>query len=133
MKLTMRSNTIAILGIGNDIIEIERVRLALKKHGHRLMDRLLSEREKAYCLAFRDPAMRLAGRFAAKEAIVKALGCGFGDKVGWLEIEIINNPEGKPEALLATRLKEHFAHPQLLISISHCKSYATAVAIWSAV
>ncbi len=121
----------SILGIGNDIIEIERVRRSIEKYGERLLDKLLTEKEKCYCLEFRDPAMRFAGRFAAKEAIVKALGCGFGKSAAWRDIEIINNKEGKPEVHLNSALLKQFGNPTVLISISHCKLYATAVAVYT--
>ncbi len=120
---------LSIVGLGNDIIEVQRVRKSVQTYGERLLDKLLTPREKSYCLAFRDPALRIAGRFAAKEAIVKALGCGFGANAAWHEIEIVNNAEGKPEVFLSQPLNDRFNHPNLLISISHCKLFATAVAI----
>lgn len=118
-----------IAGIGNDIIEVQRVRKSVEKHGERLLDKLLTAREKSYCLEFGDPALRIAGRFAAKEAIVKALGCGFGENVAWHEIEILNNAEGKPEVHFSPSLATRFNQPKILVSISHCKLFATAVAI----
>lgn len=118
-----------IVGIGNDIIEVQRVRKSIERYGERLLDKLLTSREKSYCLEFRDPAARIAGRFAAKEAVVKALGCGFGENAAWLDIEILNNGDGKPEVHLADPLARRFNNPKMLISISHCKLFATAVAI----
>ncbi|MBS3905088.1 MAG: holo-ACP synthase [Simkania sp.] len=119
----------SILGIGNDIIEIERIRLSIENHGDRFLNRLFTPRERAYCLGFRDPHPRFAGRFAAKEAVVKALGCGFGKSVSWHDVEIINNEEGKPIVHLAAHLLQKFGTRDILITISHCKLYATAVAI----
>ena len=127
-KLLSNSH-LPILGIGNDIIEVERIRKSVEKYGERLLDRLLTQKEKAYCLEFRDPALRIAGRFAAKEAIAKALGCGFGENIAWREIEILNNLSGKPEVHLAASLNDRFRSPQILVSISHCKLFATAIAI----
>ncbi len=118
-----------ILGLGNDIIEIDRIRASLQKYGERILDKLLTEKEKAYCLEFRDPAIRFAGRFAAKEAVVKALGTGFNENASWREIEILNNSDGKPEVTFAATLNERLGNPRVLVSISHCKLYATAVAI----
>jgi holo-[acyl-carrier protein] synthase len=119
-----------MLGIGNDIIEIERVRKSFKNHGEALLNRLLTPKEKAYCLQFKDPALRFAGRFAAKEAIVKALGSGFGKRAFWQEIEILNDQEGRPIASFAPSLVERFGPSlKVLVSISHCDRFATAVAI----
>ena len=119
-----------IKGLGNDIIEIERIRHGYTEHGQPFLDRLFTQKEQAYCLEHKDPIPRLAGRFAAKEAIAKALGHGFGETLGWLDVERLSNEKGQPEVLLSKEAKEQFNNPQILLSISHCKSYATAVAIW---
>jgi holo-[acyl-carrier protein] synthase len=119
-----------MLGLGNDIIEIERIRKSFKNHGEALLNRLLTPKEKAYCLQFKDPVLRFAGRFAAKEAIVKALGSGFGRRAYWQEIEILNDKEGRPIATFAPSLVERFGDSlKVLVSISHCETFATAVAI----
>lgn len=117
-------------GLGNDIIEIERVKQGVDKHGQPFLDRLFTKKEQEYCRTQADPYPRFAGRFAAKEAIAKALGCGFGSDVAWHDIEILPDPLGKPIVQLSGALKERFENPQILISISHCRSHATAVAIW---
>jgi holo-[acyl-carrier protein] synthase len=120
-----------ILGIGNDILEIERVREACKKQGSRFLKRILTKKEQEYCNKFKDPFPHIAARFSAKEAIVKAFGSGFGKNASWLDIEIINNTQGKPEVYLSAALKKRLKKSQLLISISHCKLYVTTTAIWS--
>lgn len=117
-----------IQGIGTDIIEIERIRSALNEHGERFLSRLFTPEERAYCTRYKDPVPHLAGRFAAKEAIVKALGTGMRPEM-WKEIEIINDALGKPEVLLSPRLRNLFPNAHLLLSISHCRAYATASAI----
>ncbi|HSX12015.1 MAG TPA: holo-ACP synthase [Rhabdochlamydiaceae bacterium] len=121
----------SILGVGNDIIEIDRIRDSIKAHGRRFLDRIFTPKEQEYCLNHQDSAPRFAGRFAAKEAIAKALGTGFGEQLSWLDIEILANGEGRPMATLSERLNAKFHHPTISLSISHCKSYVTAVAIWS--
>lgn len=118
-----------IFGIGNDIIEIERIRSSLTQYGQRFLDRLFTPQEQLYCLGHQDPAIRFAGRFAAKEAVVKALGTGFTQGVTWLDIEILNDPKGKPEARLSTRLQKQMGAMHVLLSISHCREYASAVAL----
>jgi holo-[acyl-carrier protein] synthase len=119
-----------ILGLGNDIIEIERIRSSLNKHRDHFLNKLFTAKEQAYCSSHQDPALSLAGRFAAKEAIAKALGCGFGKDLSWLDLEILNNDLGMPIVTCSESLDTRFNSPHFLISISHCKEYATAVAIW---
>lgn len=118
-----------IKGLGNDIIEIERVEAALKRHEERFLNRLFTQKEQEYCLKHRRFLLHLAGRFAAKEAIAKALGTGFGAQLNWLDIEILNDLAGKPYVTLSPAATQKFNNPQILISISHCHHYATAVAI----
>ncbi|NGX39322.1 MAG: Holo-[acyl-carrier-protein] synthase [Chlamydiae bacterium] len=120
-----------ILGLGNDIIEIERVREGFIQHRDPFLDRLFSKKERDYCESQKDPFPRYAGRFAAKEAIVKALGCGFGKEASFHDIEILADENGKPEAYLSEDLNQRFNSPHILVTISHCKTYASAVAIWS--
>ena len=118
-----------ILGIGNDIIEIDRIRKSLEKHGPRMLSRLFTQREQAYCLKYEDPVPRFAGRFSAKEAIVKALGTGIGKEVSWLDIEILNEESGKPYVCFSEKLKARFPGVQVLISISHCELYVSSFAV----
>jgi holo-[acyl-carrier protein] synthase len=118
-------------GIGIDLIEIDRVKKSLDRHGNHFLNRLFSIKEQDYCLKFKDPSPHLAGRFAAKEAIVKALGVGFGAKIRWSDIEILNDTEGKPIVSFSSHIIDQFGHPKVMISISHSENYATAVAIWS--
>lgn len=123
-------NQSSVLGIGNDILEIERIRQSIEKQGQRFLDRLFTSKEQKYCLEQQDSAPRFAGRFSAKEAIVKALGVGFGEHISWLDIEILANGKGQPEVSFSEKVNNHFNHPKILLSISHCKLYVTAVAIW---
>ena len=109
-----------IHGIGTDIIETDRIRQSIEKHGSHFLDRLFTKKEQEYCNKFKDPAIHFAGRFAAKEAISKALGSGFGKDLSFLDLEIINEENGKP--IVQNRSNIH-------LSISHCESYATATAI----
>lgn len=119
-----------ILGIGNDIIEVKRIAANITKHGNRFLDKIFTGAEQNYCLSHKESARHFAGRFAAKEAIVKALGTGFKAGVGWLDIEILNDQQGKPYASFSTRLQAAFDDPRILISISHCHEYATGFAVW---
>lgn len=120
-----------IKGIGNDIIEISRIKGVMERQGQRFLDRVFTLKEQQYCLQHKEPERNFAGRFAAKEAIVKALGTGLKDTLTWLDFEIVNDEKGKPVVKLSPSIQKLFDHPVILISISHCKEYATAVAIIS--
>lgn len=120
-----------ILGIGIDIIEIDRIQTAIGKHGIRFLSRILTKREIQACNNAKEPHIYFAGRFASKEAVSKALGVGIGTGLSWQDLEIINNVSGKPSVLFSSRAQEVYSHPRVLISISHCKLYATAMAVWS--
>jgi len=119
-----------VKGIGTDIIEIERIRQSIKKHGQHFLDTIFTPQEQAYCKKHKDPTPHYAGRFAAKEAIIKSLGAGFGEGYTWLDMEIENNPKGQPRAHFSENLNQLFDSPKILLSISHCKAYAVATAVW---
>lgn len=119
-----------VIGIGNDIIEVARIQSNIETHGDRFLNRVFTQAEQEYCLKHRDSAVHFAGRFAAKEAVAKALGTGFSQGVSWLDIEILNDGHGKPYVNGSPHLNELFDHPNLLIAISHCKEYATAFSAW---
>jgi holo-[acyl-carrier protein] synthase len=118
-----------ISGIGNDIIEIARIDGVIQRHGERFLNKIFTIKEQHYCLTKARSSAHFAGRFAAKEAVVKALGTGFGSIVGFIDIEILNDEAGKPVVYLASHVDDYFEHPRILVSISHCRSYATAFAI----
>jgi holo-[acyl-carrier protein] synthase len=120
-----------ILGIGNDIIEIERIHGVIERHGERFLNRTFTRKEQDYCLKHFKSSARFAGRFAAKEAIAKALGTGFNDSITFLDIEIVNNIVGKPEVVISSALKELIGDSIIHISISHSDNYATAFAVIS--
>jgi holo-[acyl-carrier protein] synthase len=120
-----------ILGIGTDIIEIERIEHAIQQHDMRFLNKVFTKKEQEYAERHKERAAVYAGRFACKEAIVKAFGTGFGDTIGFLDIEIINNKDGKPIVQFSDKVQVSFSRPNILISISHCKQYATAFAVWT--
>ncbi len=117
-----------IVGIGTDIVQIARLAQSLEKIG----TRAFTPKELAYAESFRDSAAHLAGRWAAKEALAKALGCGFGGKCSWQDIEIVNDDSGKPVMALTGAARETFTAlggRKIHLSISHEKDYATAFVI----
>lgn len=114
-------------GLGHDIIEIDRIKKAINEN---FLKKIFSKKEIEYCLKFKYSEIHFAGRFAAKEAIVKALGVGFGKKISFLDIEILNNKNGKPHVKLSKKINLSFKNPNILLSISHSKKIASAIAIW---
>lgn len=116
-------------GLGNDIIAIKRIKEVMDKHGQRFLDRTYTLKEQEYCNKHKESLRNYAGRWAAKEAIAKAFGTGFGEESSLLDIEILNDSKGKPFAYLSTKLQKNFGEVSIHVSISHCKEYATAVAI----
>ncbi|MGI9861880.1 holo-ACP synthase [Moorella naiadis] len=119
-----------MLNSGIDIVEIERLEGAIDRHP-RFLSRVFTPAERAYCLARRRPGASLAARFAAKEAVMKALGFGLGC-CSWQDIEIRREPGGRPQVILHGRARQ-LAREQgagaITISLSHCHAYATAVAL----
>lgn len=120
-----------IKGLGTDIIEVARIEEAINKHGKRFLDRVFTHLEQEYCYRHKDFARHFAGRFAAKEAIVKAFGVGLKTGVTWLDMEIFNDACGKPRVRLCNQLASLGDSAEITLSISHCRSYATSVAILS--
>lgn len=114
------------------MIEVDRIQAAMDRHGGRFLQRIFSPEEIRYCSSHQDAARHFAGRFAAKEAIVKALGTGFRQGITWLDMEILNDRLGKPEVVLKARLLELCGDASVMVTISHCKQYAIANAIWVA-
>ena len=118
-----------IAGLGNDITECARIEQVLAKHGDLFLDHLLTAREKA------ESDGRLsyyAGRWAAKEAVSKALGCGIGEHCAFADIEILNNEAGKPEVKLAGAAEitaKRLNVSRIHLSISHERNYAIATAV----
>src|SRR3954451_20354806 len=113
--------------LGIDIIKIERIAAALKKHGDRFPKRVLTEGEQRYV---RNRPQNFAGRWAAKEAVSKVLGLGVRG-VGWTEIEIQRLPTGAPSVKLhgrAARRAEQMGMGRIAVSISHEGEYAVAIA-----
>ena len=124
----MRKNE-TILGIGTDIISIDRFRASVQKHGEAFLQKLFLKEEIAYCNKHADPIPSFAARFSAKEAVVKALGEGFGESLAFHDVEITKDSKGKPDVSLSTKASDRFGAPSFHLSVSHCKEFATATAI----
>ena len=117
---------------GVDMVECERLREAIEKHGDRFLRRVFTTGELDYCMGKKRQFEHLSGRFAAKEAVLKVLGTGWSNGINWTDVEVLNEPSGQPLVRLAGRCRE-VADAQgltsILISISHIGTHAIASAI----
>ena len=123
-----------VLGIGVDLIEVERIRTSLEKHGHHFLEKVFTSAENEYCQGMADPAPHLAARFAAKEAIAKAFRTGIGGEFGWRDAEIENGSGGEPLVRLSDKGSALLAERggrEILVSLSHVSSMAIAMAVIS--
>ena len=122
-----------ILGIGTDITECERIARMLERHPESFAGRVFTDAENAYCSrGKRQSAEHYTGRWAAKEAVLKALGTGWSSGITWRDIEILNEPSGKPYVRLtgaAAEIAREKGINEIQISISHCVSHAVAFAV----
>ena len=121
-----------IFGIGTDIIECPRIGKMIEQHGELFLRRVYTEREIRYCQSRKHAIEHFAGRWAAKEAILKCLGSGWRRGLCWTDMEVRNDPAGKPQVLMcggAKDLAQSLRISDIYLSISHCRAYATAYAI----
>ena len=118
-----------IVGLGVDLVEVGRVKKTIDRWGERFLNRIFTPPERNYCLRKAFPEQSLAARFAAKEAVLKAIGTGLSSGIGWKDIEIVNDPGGKPEVSLKEKITKRIGHKRILISLSHTKEFAIAFAI----
>lgn len=122
-----------ISGLGVDIVEIERMRRALERRP-RMRERLFSEEERAYCESRSRPEIHYAMRFAAKEAVLKALGMGFSNGIRFTDVEVLRDDRGRPVPRLSGRAAEiadaaGVVEMHLSLSFTHMNAVASAVAV----
>lgn len=120
-----------LIGIGTDIIEVDRIRWAYSRWGERFLRRVYTAAEQSYCCKKANAACCLAGRFAAKEAVLKALGTGQKGS-GFDEVEVVNDTRGKPLVILrgrAAAAARDKGVSTVHLSISHDAAYAVAFAV----
>ena len=128
-KFSDKRGIFLILGIGADLVEIERIQKMAAKFPGKFAERIFTARETAYCRRFRDWAGRYAARLAAKEAVFKALGTGLARGVKWREVEVVNSPAGSPEVILSGRtavLAKEKGVRKVHLTLSHGKNAAVA-------
>jgi holo-[acyl-carrier protein] synthase len=123
----------AIVGQGIDLVEVARIARLAAEHGHHFLDRCFTPREQAYCAVNRRRQFEhLAGRFAAKEAILKVLGTGWRQGIAWTDMEILPDLLGKPTLTLSGECAEIARNIGIIhwhISISHTTTHGVASAI----
>ncbi len=122
-----------ILGHGIDIVETSRIKRLVDEHGQRFLDRCFTVEEQRYCaLNEKRYFEHLAGRFAAKEAVLKVLGTGWRGGIAWTDVEVIREPSGQPKISLTgecRRIAKELGIIRWHVSISHIETHATASAI----
>jgi len=122
-----------IKGIGVDIVETGRIEKIIREKGKRFLDRTFTPREQEYCRnKKRGMYQSFGARFAAKEAVFKMLGTGWGMGVSWLQVEITNDGAGKPSAVLSGKARERAAEmgiSRVHLSVAHTAGYCVAFAV----
>lgn len=121
-----------LIGLGCDVIEIERIRGVMERQGARFLDRVFTEEERAYCLGMKYPHKHLAARFAAKEAVSKCFTTGIGAELGWKSVSIYHGTRHEPLVRLDEKgaaLLRQVGGTDVRVSLSHNESAAMAVAV----
>lgn len=121
-----------VIGIGTDITETDRIADMIERHGDLFVQRVYTPYEIEYCSVRKASTQHYAGRWAAKEAVLKAIGTGWARGIRWVDVEVQNEVGGKPHIVItggAKEVCEQLGIDKVMISISHCRTYATAYAV----
>ena len=118
-----------IEGVGVDVVEIPRLQRAIDEWGDVFLNKIFTEREILYAQAKQSPAPHIAGRFAVKEAVAKALATGWSSGFRWKDVEVENDSSGKPTVVLHGRVSELLKGSRVLVSLSHSENVVVAFAI----
>lgn len=121
-----------IIAHGIDLVDFPRIEEMVKRHGKRFVNRVFTAAEQAYADANKNGIEKLAGRFAAKEAILKLMGTGWRGKIAWTDIEITNSPTGQPQATLTGEVKkiaDKLGIKHISVSITHTANFAICSAV----
>ena len=130
MKLTLPPGGI-LVGLGCDLIDVDRIQTVLGKHGDRFLKRVFTEEEQAYCRALKYPHKHYAARWAAKEAVSKCFTTGIGEHLHWTSISVYHGSRREPLVRLddrASALLEEVGATHVWLSLSHTETHAMAVA-----
>ena len=120
-----------LVGLGADIVDVERIRGVLDRQGDRFLHRVFTDEERAYCFGMKHPHKHLAARFAAKEAVSKAFTTGIGAEIGWKSISVYHGERKDPRVRLDEKgqaLLAQIGATHVLLTLSHTDSAAMAVA-----
>lgn len=123
------------LAHGIDLVDFSRIKDMVDSHGGRFLDRIFTKAEQKYADKNKNRIEKLAGRFAAKEAVLKLLGTGWRGKIKWTDIEVVNNSSGQPKVKLTGQVKkiaDKMKIKQISISITHTANFAISSAVASA-
>ena len=118
-----------IVAHGIDLVDFPRIEAMLARHGQRFLDRIFTAREQADAKAIKNSTEKFAGRFAAKEAVLKLIGTGWRGKIAWTDIEVVNNALGQPIVNISgevKRIADEQGIEQLTLSITHTADFAIA-------
>lgn len=121
-----------IIGIGTDITECLRIAQMIERHGELFINRVFTLQETQYCQSRMHATQHFAGRWSAKEALLKALGTGWRRGISWRDIEVISEGNGPPKVEFhgeASNVAKGLGIERVMLSISHCRSHATAYAL----
>jgi holo-[acyl-carrier protein] synthase len=122
-----------IIGMGVDLVEVGRIRAAIERHGEPFLRRVYTVGEREYCDRFKNKYERYAGRFAAKEAAMKALGTGWRRGVRWVDFEVVRELGGRPTIRLdgeAKKIAGELGVKRIALSITHTEAQALAQVIF---
>jgi len=117
---------------GIDLVDCPRIEKMLKRHGQRFVERVFTQLEQDYAKKNKNRIEKLAGRFAAKEAVLKLLGTGWRGKIAWTDIEVVNNAAGQPQVSVSGEVKKIAAKlgfKDISVSITHTANFAIASAV----
>jgi len=121
-----------IVAHGIDLVDCPRIEQMIQRHGERFIRRVFTDAEQAYAEKNKNEVEKLAGRFAAKEAVLKLVGTGWRGRIAWTDIEIINNAAGQPEVTLAgevRKIADKLGIKHISVSITHTANFAIASAV----
>lgn len=127
-------SAMSVLAHGVDMVDCSRLERAVARHGDKFLQRVFTPTELDYCLGRKRCIEHLAGRFAAKEAVLKVLGTGWRFGISWKDIEVRNAPSGRPEVFLSgacSQIARDSGLEKILVSISHISTHAIASAVGS--
>ena len=121
-----------IVAHGIDLVDCPRIEQMIERHGERFIKRVFTDNEQDYARKNKNEVEKLAGRFAAKEAILKLVGTGWRGRIAWTDIEIINNTTGQPEVTLGGEVRniaDKLGIKHISVSITHTANFAIASAV----